>query len=226
MDNVQKHNTCSNVPSSQTFRSYKQQQTCRIFYGGGQSAVSQEMSEYGGKAGFVPVFESTKQNHNLRELHQGQVTSIKNSKAIPVTGRGGPYVCEKSRLTLFYRESAHRSRWGCQPYAPAAFYPQEDSWYSFLSSWVSIARGRSCAANSFVRLPCSCPGSKRGSRVPPLIDAVPQFSRDHVNTARAGASFMLMLKIIEGKNKPKRKVRRWMKECNKEIDLCEIWHLN
>jgi hypothetical protein len=21
---------------------------------------------------------------------------------------------------------------GCQPYAPGAFYPQEDSWYSFL----------------------------------------------------------------------------------------------
>jgi hypothetical protein len=30
----------------------------------------------------------------------------------------------------FSRQSAHRWRW-CQPYAPAALYPQEDSWYSF-----------------------------------------------------------------------------------------------
>jgi hypothetical protein len=32
----------------------------------------------------------------------------------------------------FSRQSAHRWRWGCQPYAPAALYPQGDSWYSFL----------------------------------------------------------------------------------------------
>jgi hypothetical protein len=32
----------------------------------------------------------------------------------------------------FSRQSAHRWRWGCQPYAPAYLYPQEDSWYSFL----------------------------------------------------------------------------------------------
>jgi hypothetical protein len=31
-----------------------------------------------------------------------------------------------------FRHSAHRWRWGCQSYAPAAHYPQEDSWYSFL----------------------------------------------------------------------------------------------
>jgi hypothetical protein len=30
------------------------------------------------------------------------------------------------------RQSAHRWRQGCQPYAPAAFYPQEDSSYSCL----------------------------------------------------------------------------------------------
>jgi hypothetical protein len=32
----------------------------------------------------------------------------------------------------FSRQSAHRWRWGSQPYAPAALYPQEYSWYSFL----------------------------------------------------------------------------------------------
>jgi hypothetical protein len=34
--------------------------------------------------------------------------------------------------SIFSRQSAHRWRWGCLPYAQAAFYPQEDSWYSFL----------------------------------------------------------------------------------------------
>jgi hypothetical protein len=30
------------------------------------------------------------------------------------------------------RQSGHRWRWGCQPYEPAALYPKEYSWYSFL----------------------------------------------------------------------------------------------
>jgi hypothetical protein len=34
-----------------------------------------------------------------------------------------------------FRHSAHRWRQGCQPYAPAAFYPQENSWYS-VRDWV------------------------------------------------------------------------------------------
>jgi hypothetical protein len=31
----------------------------------------------------------------------------------------------------FSRQSAHRWRWGCQPYALVALYPQKVSWYSF-----------------------------------------------------------------------------------------------
>jgi hypothetical protein len=31
-----------------------------------------------------------------------------------------------------FRHSAHRWRQGCQPYVPASFYPQQNSWYSFL----------------------------------------------------------------------------------------------
>jgi hypothetical protein len=50
---------------------------------------------------------------------------------------------------IFSRQWAHRWRWGCRP----SFTPQEDSWYSFLLSRVSIARSCSCAANSFV---CLC----------------------------------------------------------------------
>jgi hypothetical protein len=33
---------------------------------------------------------------------------------------------------IFSRTSAHRWRWGCYPYTPAALYSQEDSRYSFL----------------------------------------------------------------------------------------------
>jgi hypothetical protein len=41
------------------------------------------------------------------------------------------------------RQSAHRWRWGCQPYAPAALYSQEDPWYSFLLEAESWRRIRS-----------------------------------------------------------------------------------
>jgi hypothetical protein len=43
--------------------------------------------------------------------------------AIPVTGWEGRWGCETSRLPHFLRQSAHRWRWGCQPYTPAALYP-------------------------------------------------------------------------------------------------------
>jgi hypothetical protein len=39
----------------------------------------------------------------------------------------------------FSRQSAHRWRWGSQPYAPAALHPQEDSWYSLLRGSESTA---------------------------------------------------------------------------------------
>jgi hypothetical protein len=54
-------------------------------------------------------------------------------KAIHVTGRGGPYVCEMSRLPHFLDsrlidggEVVSLTR------RPATLYPQEYSWYSFL----------------------------------------------------------------------------------------------
>jgi hypothetical protein len=43
----------------------------------------------------------------------------------------------------FSKISAHRWRWCCQPYVPAALYPQEDSWYSFLLEPEST-RGPQC----------------------------------------------------------------------------------
>jgi hypothetical protein len=47
-------------------------------------------------------------------------------KSYPCTGCRGPYGYKR------LRQLAHRWRQGCQPYVPATFYPQEDSWYSFL----------------------------------------------------------------------------------------------
>jgi hypothetical protein len=51
-------------------------------------------------------------------------------KAHRVVRRRGP--------NIFSRQSAHRRRWGCQPYAPAALYPPGRSWYSFLLEAESV----------------------------------------------------------------------------------------
>jgi hypothetical protein len=48
-----------------------------------------------------------------------------------------PFRIARNWGSHIYKHSAHRWRQGCQPYAPAAIYPQEDSWYLFLlRSWV------------------------------------------------------------------------------------------
>jgi hypothetical protein len=41
----------------------------------------------------------------------------------------------------FSAESTHGWQWNCQPNTPAALYPQEDSWYSFLlvTPWLESA---------------------------------------------------------------------------------------
>jgi hypothetical protein len=57
----------------------------------------------------------------------------KKGKRILVTGRGGPSVCETSRLPHFLN---NRLTNGGEAVSlmrqPAALEPQEDSWYSFL----------------------------------------------------------------------------------------------
>jgi hypothetical protein len=47
----------------------------------------------------------------------------------------------RGRGSHIFRHSAHRCRHGCQPYAPTAFYPQEDSWYSFPLKSLSQPQG-------------------------------------------------------------------------------------
>jgi hypothetical protein len=44
----------------------------------------------------------------------------------------------------FSRQSAHRWRESCQPYEPAALYPQDGSWYSFLLE-ADLTQGYSAA---------------------------------------------------------------------------------
>jgi hypothetical protein len=55
-----------------------------------------------------------------------------NHKAVAVAGCEGPQGCESSRLPHFLDSRLTDGGKVCQPYKPAALYPQEDSWYSFL----------------------------------------------------------------------------------------------
>jgi hypothetical protein len=50
---------------------------------------------------------------------KGKVIPVQAVEALRVAGGWGSHI---------FRHSAHRWRRGCQPYAPAAFYPHEDSW--------------------------------------------------------------------------------------------------
>jgi hypothetical protein len=56
-----------------------------------------------------------------------------NNNAILVTGHGDPWGCETLRLPHFLdnrlTDGGEVVRFTCRP---AALYPQEDSWYSFL----------------------------------------------------------------------------------------------
>jgi hypothetical protein len=58
----------------------------------------------------------------------------KVSEAIPVTGHGGPYSCEKSRLPHFLdNQLIDGGQVVSLTHQQAALYPQDDTWYSFLS---------------------------------------------------------------------------------------------
>jgi hypothetical protein len=60
---------------------------------------------------------------------------------MPIYVKRQSYPCDKPwrpiglwdvEAPTFSRQSTLRWRWGCQPYAPAVLYRQEDSWCSFL----------------------------------------------------------------------------------------------
>jgi hypothetical protein len=67
-------------------------------------------------------------------------TLIYESKSIHATGCWGPIELWDVEAPTLSRQSAHRWWWGCQPHAPAALQPQEDSWYSFLLEAKSTPR--------------------------------------------------------------------------------------
>jgi hypothetical protein len=67
------------------------------------------------------------------------ITYGKKCKVIPVQAVEALRVARGWGSHIF-RHSAHRWWQGCQPYGPAAFYPQEDSWYSFLLEAESTPR--------------------------------------------------------------------------------------
>jgi hypothetical protein len=68
-----------------------------------------------------------------------------NSKAISVTSRRGWKGCELLRITTMSRRSVHRSRWGCQPYAPAELYSSQISSGTDFCSRLSQPQGHSAA---------------------------------------------------------------------------------
>jgi hypothetical protein len=53
-------------------------------------------------------------------------------KAIPITGRGGPWGCERSRLPHFLENRLTDGGEVVSLTRLPPFTPQEDSWYSFL----------------------------------------------------------------------------------------------
>jgi hypothetical protein len=59
----------------------------------------------------------------LHEVHSSQT-----GKSDPCNRPWRPIGLWDVEDPTFSGQSAHRWRWGCQPYAPAALYAQEDSW--------------------------------------------------------------------------------------------------
>jgi hypothetical protein len=68
------------------------------------------------------------------QYNRESLCAVWAGKVIPVTDRGGPYVCKTSRLPHFLD---NRLTDGGDVLSltrrPASLYTQEDSWYSFLS---------------------------------------------------------------------------------------------
>jgi hypothetical protein len=71
-------------------------------------------------------------NDYCRECHNLLIFVSVKSKGYPCNRPWRPIGLWDVEAPTFSIQSAHRWRWDCQPYAPAALNPQEDSWYSFL----------------------------------------------------------------------------------------------
>jgi hypothetical protein len=108
--------------------------------------------------------------HGTVQKDQNRIRSKSISQRLPTAERpvtvhsdrakvkGKSYPCNRPwrpiglrdvEASTFSRQSAHRWRWGCQPYALVTFYAQEDSWYSFLLEAESNP-GPYCGLNVYV----------------------------------------------------------------------------
>jgi hypothetical protein len=85
---------------------------------------------------WVNIFESQQRIKKWRYLRYGK-KKVKG-KAIPVTGREGPYGLWDVEVPTFSTQSAQRWRWGCQPYVPATFYSSPGRFLvlNFVTGWV------------------------------------------------------------------------------------------
>jgi hypothetical protein len=90
-----------------------------------------------GKESPVPLVQEAGRARSLRtELCRFIISSTYKGKAIPVTGRGGPYRCEKSRLSHFLDNRLTDGGEDSSLTRRPPFTPQEDSWYSLVRHWV------------------------------------------------------------------------------------------
>jgi hypothetical protein len=100
----------------------------------------------------------------------------RQSKAVPVNRPWWLKRLWDVEVSTFCRQSAHR--WWGQPYAPVAFYPQEDSLYSFLlRGWVD-PRAISAAGRIWSREKCNDIGNRTGDL--PACSIVSQCCVDRV----------------------------------------------
>jgi hypothetical protein len=63
---------------------------------------------------------------------QGRQKDKRKKKSCPCNSPWRPIRLWYLEAPTFSRQLPHRWQWGCQTHSPAALYPQEDSWYSFL----------------------------------------------------------------------------------------------
>jgi hypothetical protein len=71
-------------------------------------------------------------HHRQNPIESNQSVGLSNADAIHVTGRGDPQGCETSRFPHFLDNRLTDGGEVSLTRQPSAFYPQEDSWYSFL----------------------------------------------------------------------------------------------
>jgi hypothetical protein len=70
-----------------------------------------------------PAMTNKNRNRWTVLVCKGKVIPVQTVEALTVVRGSGTHI---------FRHSAHRWQQGCQPYTLAAFYPQENFWYSFL----------------------------------------------------------------------------------------------